>query len=271
SVQNQTFTDWEHIVVDDGSTDNSAQVVSSYVAQEPRLRLIQQPNGGMQNARKAGLRASSSQTQYLSFLDSDDKLAPQMLELTVSYLEQNPQVGLTFCNHYIINTEDKILKTYERLRVIPSRFWVKELPQDTPQTPFIAVGCGACLEPTTMIRRSIYEKTSGWREGEGDGHEGIELLLQIALLSEVHFLPQNLYYYRLHPKQTSWSIDYDKQMDKLLVKWKKGTGFTEEEKAKYSELALFYRRRFLPYYWSRQAKRFYPKAFLLYLKSFSPL
>jgi len=85
SVQAQTYTDWELIVVDDGSTDNTAARIEGC---DPRLKLIRQENRGTAGARNAGIRASSG--SYIAFLDSDDEWLPHHLELCVSFLEAFP-------------------------------------------------------------------------------------------------------------------------------------------------------------------------------------
>ncbi|HMB27304.1 MAG TPA: glycosyltransferase family A protein [Blastocatellia bacterium] len=85
SVQAQTFTDWELIVVDDGSTDNTVALIEGC---DPRLKLIRQENRGTAGARNAGLSASAG--SYIAFLDSDDEWLPHHLELCVSFLEAFP-------------------------------------------------------------------------------------------------------------------------------------------------------------------------------------
>ena len=85
SVQAQTFTDWELIVVDDGSTDNTVALIEGC---DPRLKLIRQENQGTAGARNAGLGASAG--SYIAFLDSDDEWLPHHLELCVSFLEAFP-------------------------------------------------------------------------------------------------------------------------------------------------------------------------------------
>lgn len=74
SVLAQTFTDWECIVVNDGSTDRSAEIVEEYVKKDARIRLIHQPNQGVCGARNAGAAHASPDSQYLFFLDADDNV-----------------------------------------------------------------------------------------------------------------------------------------------------------------------------------------------------
>src|SRR6202000_2278953 len=76
SVQAQTFQDWELIVVDDGSTDDTASLLAGV---ETRMVLTRQPNRGFTEARNAGIRAARG--PYIAFLDSDDEFMPHHLEL----------------------------------------------------------------------------------------------------------------------------------------------------------------------------------------------
>ncbi|HBE16102.1 MAG TPA: hypothetical protein DEG17_18895 [Cyanobacteria bacterium UBA11149] len=255
SMLAQTFTDWEQIIVNDGSTDNSKQIILHYTKKDSRIRLINQPNGGLQNARNNGFKASSPDSKYLLWFDPDDSLDPKILEIMVNYLEEHPHVGLVFCDYYLIDTEDKIIKTAKTPRRIPTKFGIQNLPYQTPETSFISVGFDCIPEAMAMVRRLVYEKTTGWAEWLGQGGEGIDLFIQVALLSEVHFIPQNLYYYRRHSQQTSQTtVKFEIQMEKLITKWKEGREIPEEAKAKYAELAWLWEYRFFPYLWIKEGR-----------------
>ena len=86
SVQQQTFTGWEMIVVDDGSTDDSAEIVRQISQQDSRIKLVQKENGGSASARKIGL--SLAKGEYLQFLDADDRLDKHKLQLQITLMEQ---------------------------------------------------------------------------------------------------------------------------------------------------------------------------------------
>jgi len=86
SVQQQTCSDWEMIIVDDGSTDNSAEIVKQISQQDSRIKLIQKENGGSASARKLGL--SIAQGEYIQFLDADDLLDKNKLQLQITQMEQ---------------------------------------------------------------------------------------------------------------------------------------------------------------------------------------
>lgn len=89
SVLAQTFTDYEIIVVNDGSTDNTAQVLAGY---GDCLQVITQANAGLSAARNSGLKAA--QGEFIAFLDADDLWYPHMLATTVAHLQQNPEIDL---------------------------------------------------------------------------------------------------------------------------------------------------------------------------------
>ena len=87
SVLNQTFTDWVAICVDDGSTDNSGQILSEYAARDARFIIISKKNGGQSDARNAGMKYATG--DYILFLDSDDFIHPQTLEIAYGQIVKN--------------------------------------------------------------------------------------------------------------------------------------------------------------------------------------
>ena len=77
SVSEQTFTDWEALVVNDGSTDDSALIINKWIERDSRFHILSQPNSGLSAARNTGLKHANG--KYIFFLDSDDFLSPNAL------------------------------------------------------------------------------------------------------------------------------------------------------------------------------------------------
>ncbi|MCI4660802.1 MAG: glycosyltransferase family 2 protein [Neomegalonema sp.] len=94
SVLAQTRTDWSLVVVNDGSADNTAEIVGSY--DDPRITLITKANGGVAAARRTGIEAS--QSTFISLLDSDDKYTPDYLEVMIGKLERQPELAFCSCD-----------------------------------------------------------------------------------------------------------------------------------------------------------------------------
>ena len=94
SVQQQTFQNWECIVVDDGSSDNSAEVVEPFTKADPRIRYIYQENKGLPGARNTGIEAARG--KYFMVLDADDLIQSQKIAAQVRCFEQYPEIDFVY-------------------------------------------------------------------------------------------------------------------------------------------------------------------------------
>ena len=86
SILGQTLTEFELILIDDGSPDRCGDICDNYAAQDPRVRVIHQQNAGLSAARNAGIRAASG--RYLAFIDSDDLVPADYLELLLGAVQE---------------------------------------------------------------------------------------------------------------------------------------------------------------------------------------
>jgi glycosyltransferase involved in cell wall biosynthesis len=154
SVFAQTFDDYEVIVVDDGSTDNTAEIIKRF--SDSRLRYIKKENGGCGSAYNVGIR--DSRAEYIAFLDSDDLWKPAKLECQVFFLDQHPEIGGVFSD---LEKLDSSKRTLSFMRESPtfSRLLGSKLPNET--TVFSRREIFLCLLrevpikiPTLTIRRS---------------------------------------------------------------------------------------------------------------------
>lgn len=104
SVISQTYTNWEMLIINDGSKDNSEQVVLEYVKNEPRIKYIKQPNGGSASARNNGIRNCSG--QYIALLDADDLWEPTFLADQITFMKQHDAI-VVHASYKRINEDGK--------------------------------------------------------------------------------------------------------------------------------------------------------------------
>lgn len=106
SIKNQTYTNWEAICVDDGSPDSCPKIIDEYAAADPRFVAVHKANGGLSDARNAGMAVAKG--EYLLFVDSDDFIHPQTLEICVSQALRDNSDIVAFTYHRGFRTRLRI-------------------------------------------------------------------------------------------------------------------------------------------------------------------
>jgi glycosyltransferase involved in cell wall biosynthesis len=125
----QTETDWEAIIIDDGSTDDTFDQVKSYLELYPQLQYIKQSNQGTVSAKNAGIAAARG--TFITFLDSDDEYSPEHLESRKNILKQNPTVEFlhggvqVIGNQYVPDRHDHSKKIHLSECVVGGTFFIK--------------------------------------------------------------------------------------------------------------------------------------------------
>ncbi len=110
SILNQTYSNFEYIIIDDGSTDNSWDIIQQYAKKDGRIKPYRnEKNEEIVKTRNKGLRLSSPDSKYVAIIDSDDVAHPRRLEIQVEFLENNPEYGLVGSNKYLIDSQSKII------------------------------------------------------------------------------------------------------------------------------------------------------------------
>jgi glycosyltransferase involved in cell wall biosynthesis len=255
SVASQTTSVWEHVIVDDGSTDSSAERVSAAIREGYPGHLVRQANAGVARARNIAFLNSARLSSYLIFLDADDCLEPSMLERMVTYLDENPTAGFVYCDPILVDAEDRPLEGPRARygwgpRFAPSGVGVRRLPDTKRETPFSTLFASTTIIPSiTLIRRSVYEKTQGFDESFGHLFEDLDLFIQLALHAPVHYLPEPLVRYRLHASQSTANADrLHRQEAKLYEKWRTLQTLTPPQRAMVDEAIRFREGRLIPYH-----------------------
>lgn len=97
SIKNQDYTDYEVIMINDGSTDNSPRIAQKFTVEDPKFKLYSTPNRGLASARNEGLKYITG--DIVVFVDSDDQIAPNLLSIITREFIENPQVNLIHFTH----------------------------------------------------------------------------------------------------------------------------------------------------------------------------
>ncbi len=118
SVIAQTYRNWEMIIVDDGSHDQSAEIIQSYTAREPRIKIIQQQNAGSAAARNKGIKQAEG--QYIALLDADDLWDPKFLSRQISFMQKKRAICVCCSYKRIDENSKEILRPIKARPVITS-------------------------------------------------------------------------------------------------------------------------------------------------------
>jgi len=261
SVVSQSLEDWELTVVDDGSTDGSADIAAAWAGRDGRVMLVRQANRGVAAARNAGFAASSAAAEYVLFLDADDRLEASALEVMTGYLDRHPDVGMAHCGYTLVDSQGRRMESDGEPwtpRWVPSGRWMRKLEPDEPDTPFVSVFCLAAIVPSlALIRRSAYCQTPGWDEAFGQPFEDTNLFLHVALVSRIHHIAAPLVRHRRHGSQSTADLDrLASQERRLYERWTNPAGLTEPQRATLRSAWWFREHRLIPAQATTAARRY---------------
>jgi glycosyltransferase involved in cell wall biosynthesis len=193
SVLNQTFQDFEIIVVDDGSTDNTYKTVSSFP-----VKYIKQENQGLPNARNTGIRAA--QGKYIAILDSDDCFFENSLEKRVEVMEKYPRVALVYSQILTMDENSQVTgmtyppfkKSYLRdgRRELHDLLYVNHIPAST-----------------VMIRRSSLDQVGLFNPTFIHGQEDLEMWVRLCAAYDSAFIAEPLLKLRIHSQRMTSQLN----------------------------------------------------------------
>ena len=193
SVLDQTFQDFEIIVVNNYSIDNTIEVVRSF--NDKRIKIINIRNEGIiARSRNRGLK--ESQGNYIAFLDSDDLWLPEKLEKQVELLDSNKELGLVYSDSYIIDEEDNFEKNTYSQNFKPFRGNVLNELLYNNFIPLL----------TAIIRKEVLNKVGVFNPKYKIAQDH-DLFLRIAEYYPVDFIEQSLAKYRVHDENFSRNIE----------------------------------------------------------------
>lgn len=178
SARQQSHTDLEIIVIDDGSTDDTPQVVQSIAAQDSRIQYLRRDHKGPAAARNSGIEKSSG--DFIAFLDSDDLWLPKKIEIQLKAFETD-SVGFVQCAGWIENSAGERDEEWTRQWQPEGRFTPEAILFHHPKF----------FTPGVVVRRFFLSK-AGLFDEQLRYYEDVDLWFRLLLISEGRFVPEEL-------------------------------------------------------------------------------
>jgi glycosyltransferase involved in cell wall biosynthesis len=190
SVIAQSFPDWEIVVVNDGSTDNTQKIIEDYSLKDSRITPIYKTNGGTASAINMGVE--NAKGEWICWLSSDDWYETDKLEIHKRYIEQNPNCRFFFSHFHMFN--EYTGETVDRDLFGP-------LPESELQIPGLfyknyIMGVGICVDHKTWNKAGAMDVNLKYAQD-------YKMWLNILTIAPGHFIPERTFTYRHHPGQGS--------------------------------------------------------------------
>ena len=218
SILKQTFLDFELILIDDGSPDRCGEICEEYAAKDPRIYVIHQKNGGLSAARNAGIDYvfSDSDSEWITFIDSDDWIHPEYLErLYAAVMQNNKEIAV--CAHII--TGD--MPPQEEKNISP------DVVEIAPEELFVNNRATAVIACAKMYKKSLFETI---RYPVGRLHEDEFVTYRLLFgCPRLSFIPDGLYFYYQNPDGIMMQDKWDpRKSDAVEAMWEQCLFFDKE-------------------------------------------
>ena len=188
SILNQTFTDFEFIVINDGSTDKTPEIIDSYARADKRIVFVNnKKNQGLITVLNQGLKLCHG--EYIARMDSDDISIPERFKIQIEYMDLHPECGVcgSWINKFGSNIQDgEIIKYPHVMKILD----------------FLIHG-NQVAQPSTMIRKSVLDDNNIWYNLAYKHAEDYGFWVEISKYAQVHNIPQVLLNYRWHDGNVS--------------------------------------------------------------------
>jgi len=233
SILNQTFQNFEYIIVDDCSTDDSWKIIKKYAKQDKRIRIFKNKiNLGV--SLTSNIAISQARCKYIARMDADDISTPTRLQKQLQFLKSNPKAVVVGGQCTIIDSENRLIGT-------------KKFPTSTSKINDMLFWAVPIQQGYMMVNRSLLPKKFAWYSASKSSAEEVDLYFQLSQYGILANLPDNLYYYRqintslshLNPKKTFYLT-----LQSRLIALKKG--FQPSVKAVFLNLAQIFIITILP-------------------------
>lgn len=203
SVIAQTYARWELIVIDDGSTDDTARIVNSY--DDPRIRYSYQTNSGQTAALNAGL--DQVQGEFVTTLDADDAYPADSLQVRANFLNEHLQFGAVYGDGQYCDVSGKALRLFSEQMPAGVSGDVYDL---LIVSPFYGTGASVMIRREVLLNHEIrYDDTIVWCQDW-------DFYIRLAACTSIGFADTVTVFYRIHESGMTSSMPYGKRLDSLI-------------------------------------------------------
>ena len=202
SVQAQTYFNWEMLILNDGSTDQTAFIAQSFARTDFRIKVFTQPNKGVfKLAETYNLGVSLAKGKYIAILECDDLWMPDKLKRQVAVLEQDPSVILCWGQAHLVHEDLSMI--YRTSPVVNTRHL--HLYHNIPTGSVIELSLHGIWLPalTIIIRKENLTEIGGFQQMFGMPLVDFPTILALSLHGRFHFVPEVFGKWRIYPTQTS--------------------------------------------------------------------
>ena len=221
SVLAQTFSDWELVIVDDGSQDSTPQIIRRFVEQDARIRAIAQANGGVAAARNRGYEATNPAAPFVIFLDNDDTWEPDALQTLHQALLLNPDAAAATGICRAINAEGDFLREDSSAAVpmVRTRRGKIEPYVSGEAIDFEVIVCqNPIISPgMTLIRRLFLQRAGPWDQAVAPADDW-DMWARLTLYGPILMLPHAVLRYRMHGNNASRQSDKMKRGERAFYR-----------------------------------------------------
>ena len=187
SILSQTYRDFEFVIIDDGSTDNTPDILAEYASRDARIRIHRHANKG--RAESLNIGVSVAKGEYIARMDADDIALPDRLQEQMRFMESHPEVGLIGGALELITADGRALKTIR-------------YPLEDSAIRSVMLEYSPFAHPTVIVRKEVVLASGGYRKALLDADD-YDLWLRMSERTQLANLEKSVLRYRIHRGQVS--------------------------------------------------------------------
>jgi len=230
SILGQTYRDFEFIIVDDGSTDKTGEIIAHYAQRDGRIRVLHGNHAGISAALNLGIAHATA--PWIARMHADDIALPERLEQQISHTLSNPEVVLWGTYAYHINSREEILGVSQTGPTSVEEFYAL---RNSGQNVTV-------IHPTAMFRKEQFLQAGGYNSSF-DSCQDLELFDRLAVQGPIVSIPVPLLLYRMHSTSITMHKFYEQRLFTRYIKQRLQTRLAQGRELSFSEFMHSYNRQ----------------------------